>query len=49
LLDQQHIIDQRRCGVREYGHSTASPTASPTASTKASAAASATASTTASS
>merc|ERR1719281_95296 len=24
LLDQQHIIDQRRCGVREYGHSTAS-------------------------
>jgi hypothetical protein len=22
LLDQQHIIDQRRCGVREYGHST---------------------------
>jgi hypothetical protein len=23
LLDQQHIIDQRRCGVREYGHSTA--------------------------
>jgi hypothetical protein len=25
LLDQQHIIDQRRCGVREYGHSTASP------------------------
>jgi hypothetical protein len=25
LLDQQHIIDQRRCGVREYGHSTTSP------------------------
>jgi hypothetical protein len=25
LLDQQHIIDQRRCGVREYGHSSASP------------------------
>jgi hypothetical protein len=25
LLDQQHIIDQRRCGVREYGHSTSSP------------------------
>jgi hypothetical protein len=24
LLDQQHIIDQRRCGVREYGHSTSS-------------------------
>merc|ERR1719443_2506408 len=24
LLDQQHIIDQRRCGVREYGHSTTS-------------------------
>jgi hypothetical protein len=24
LLDQQHIIDQRRCGVREYGHGTAS-------------------------
>jgi len=32
LLDQQHIIDQRRCGVREYGHSTASPTASPAGS-----------------
>jgi hypothetical protein len=26
LLDQQHIIDQRRCGVREYGHSTAPST-----------------------
>merc|ERR1719482_2241145 len=26
LLDQQHIIDQRRCGVREYGHSTSSST-----------------------
>jgi hypothetical protein len=25
LLDQQHIIDQRRCGVREYGHSNNSP------------------------
>jgi hypothetical protein len=25
LLDQQHIIDQRRCGVREYGNSSASP------------------------
>merc|ERR1719484_181483 len=48
LLDQQHIIDQRRCGVREYGHSTASPTASPTASTTASAAAPTTASTEAS-
>merc|ERR1719453_1882645 len=25
LLEQQHIIDQRRCGVREYGHSNNSP------------------------
>jgi len=24
LLDQQHIIDQRRCGVREYGQSSTS-------------------------
>jgi hypothetical protein len=25
LLEKQHIIDQRRCGVREYGNSSASP------------------------